>query len=198
IPGAITPPRYSPLGDTTSHVVAVPKSTTMQPALISSYAATALTIRSAPTSRGFSYRIGMPLLIPAPTTSAGPPQWRLKNCCNPNSVGGTTDEMIPALIERHGKPSMSSSVLISTAYSSEVRSATVWIRQCAASSPSRNTPSTVFVFPTSTASSAVIDRNGSSPLAPVVAWPPRYGCTLEDPRDRRARWLRLRWLARLR
>ena len=35
---------------------------------------------------------------------------------------------------------MSSSVLSSTAYSSDVRSATVWIRQCAASSPSRNTP----------------------------------------------------------
>ena len=52
----------------------------------------------------------MPLLIPAPTTSAGPPQWRLKNCCKPNSVGGTTDEMIPALIERHGKPFMSSRV----------------------------------------------------------------------------------------
>ena len=53
-PGAMTPPMYSPLGLMTSHVVAVPKSTTMQPALISSNAATALTMRSAPTSRGFS------------------------------------------------------------------------------------------------------------------------------------------------
>ena len=33
MPGAITPPRYSPFGVTTSHVVAVPKSTTMQPLL---------------------------------------------------------------------------------------------------------------------------------------------------------------------
>ena len=30
-PGAITPPRYSPFGLTTSKVVAVPKSTTMSP-----------------------------------------------------------------------------------------------------------------------------------------------------------------------
>src|SRR6185295_6118823 len=117
----------------------------------------------------------MPLLIPAPTTSAGPPQWRLKNCCKPNSVGGTTDEMIPALIDFHGKPFMSSKVLSSTAYSSAVRSATVWIRQWAASSPSRNTPRTVFVFPTSTASSAVIDRNGSSPGTHVVGWLPAMG-----------------------
>ena len=34
--GAITPPRYSPFGLTTSHVVAVPKSTTMQPPRTSS------------------------------------------------------------------------------------------------------------------------------------------------------------------
>ena len=64
--------------------------------------------------------------------------------------------MIPASIDCHGKPSRSSSVFNKTAYSSEVRAATVWIRQCAASSSSRNTPSTVFVFPTSTASNVVI------------------------------------------
>ena len=54
MPGAITPPRYSPLPDTQSNVVAVPKSTTISGPLKRSYAATALTIRSAPTSRGFS------------------------------------------------------------------------------------------------------------------------------------------------
>src|SRR5438105_4049902 len=156
MPGAIAPPRYSPLGDTTSHVVAVPKSTTMQPALSSSYAATALTMRSAPTSRGFSIRIGIPVLIPGPTTSAAPPQCRLKKRCSPNTAGGTTDEMIPASIDFLGNSSRSSSVLSSTAYSSEVRPAIVWIRQCATSSPPANTPITVLVLPTSTASSAVI------------------------------------------
>src|SRR5882757_7956708 len=143
-------------------------------------------MRSAPTSRGFSYRIGMPVLIPAPTTSAEPPQWRLKNCCKPNSVGGTTDEMMPASIICHEKPSISSKVLSNTAYSSEVRAATVWIRQCATSSPSRNTPSTVFVFPTSTAKSAVIGPNGSSPLPTVVDSPPLYAHSLEDLFDRPA------------
>ena len=53
-PGVITPPRYSPFGVTQSKVVAVPKSTTITDPLAHSYAATAFTIRSAPTSRGFS------------------------------------------------------------------------------------------------------------------------------------------------
>ena len=54
IPGAIAPPRYSPFGVTASKVVAVPKSTMTSPCPKRSYAATALTIRSAPTSRGLS------------------------------------------------------------------------------------------------------------------------------------------------
>src|SRR5690349_2335004 len=98
----------------------------------------------------------MPVLIPGPTTSAAPPQRFLKNCCSPNTAGGTTDEMIPASIAPHSLSSSSSSVATVTAYSSDVLSATVRIRQCATSSPSRKTPSTVFVLPTSTASSVVI------------------------------------------
>ena len=54
MPGAIAPPRYSRLGVTASKVVAVPKSTMMSPCGHLSYAATALTMRSAPTSRGLS------------------------------------------------------------------------------------------------------------------------------------------------
>ena len=57
MPGQIAPPRYSPFGVTTSKVVAVPKSTTTRPwrpSPNSSKPATALTMRSAPTSRGFS------------------------------------------------------------------------------------------------------------------------------------------------
>ena len=50
IPGTITPPAYSPRAVTTSNVVAVPKSTTMQGPPRRACAATALTMRSAPTS----------------------------------------------------------------------------------------------------------------------------------------------------
>lgn len=118
----------------------------------------------------------MPVLMPGPTTSAGAPMCALKKRWSPNTAGGTTDEMIPASIERHGNPSMSSSVFSSTAYSSEVRAATVWIRQLAASVPSRNTPSTVFVFPTSTAHSTVIwCADGSSPGTGVVGSDPPMG-----------------------
>jgi hypothetical protein len=58
-PGQIAPPRYSPFALIASSVVAVPKSTTIiggGPARLPnfSYAATALTMRSAPTSAGFS------------------------------------------------------------------------------------------------------------------------------------------------
>src|SRR5215470_12902919 len=113
--------------------------------------------------------------MPGPTMMAGPPQWVLKKRCSPNTVGGTTDEMIPASTERHGIPSMSSSVLMRTAYSSDVRSATVWIRQCATRSASRNTPITVFVFPTSTASSVVMRCDCSSPEPGVVGWLPPMG-----------------------
>jgi hypothetical protein len=54
MPGKITPPRYSQLRDTQSKVVAVPKSTAITGPPNISKAATALTMRSAPTSRGFS------------------------------------------------------------------------------------------------------------------------------------------------
>jgi hypothetical protein len=54
MPGAMTPPRYTPSPPMTSKVVAVPKSTTMHALFQRSKAATALTMRSAPTSRGLS------------------------------------------------------------------------------------------------------------------------------------------------
>ncbi len=62
MPGAITPPTYSPRAETASKVVAVPKSTTIAGPPYSSTAATALMIRSAPTSLGLSVRIGTPRL----------------------------------------------------------------------------------------------------------------------------------------
>ena len=54
MPGQITPPMYSPFADTQSNVVAVPKSTTMHGPPNFSKAATAFTMRSAPTSAGLS------------------------------------------------------------------------------------------------------------------------------------------------
>src|ERR1051325_8137296 len=55
-PGAMTPPKYSPLAVIQSNVVAVPKSTTMEGPFQRAMAARALTIRSAPTSDGLRYR----------------------------------------------------------------------------------------------------------------------------------------------
>src|SRR3954463_8497666 len=69
IPGASTPPTYSPAADTTSKFVAVPKSTTMHGGPYRSTAEIELTIRSGPTSRGSSVRTGMPVRTPGPTTS---------------------------------------------------------------------------------------------------------------------------------
>ena len=54
IPGASTPPTYSPSAETTSKFVDVPKSTTMHGDPYRSLAATELAIRSGPTSRGSS------------------------------------------------------------------------------------------------------------------------------------------------
>ena len=54
MPGKIAPPRYSPLADTASKVVAVPKSTTIVGPPKRSKAATASAMRSAPTSFGLS------------------------------------------------------------------------------------------------------------------------------------------------
>ena len=57
-----------------SKVVAVPKSTTMAGPPNFEYAATALAIRSAPTSFGLSYRIEIPVFVPGSTTTG----WKWK------------------------------------------------------------------------------------------------------------------------
>ena len=54
MPGVMAPPRYSPAAEMASKVVAVPKSTTMRRAAVQVEAATALAMRSAPTSLGLS------------------------------------------------------------------------------------------------------------------------------------------------
>ena len=71
MPGAITPPMNSPLSETTSKFVAVPKSTTIAGPPNRANAARAFTTRSAPTSRGLSVRIGTPVFVPGPTMTGG-------------------------------------------------------------------------------------------------------------------------------
>ena len=66
----MAPPRNSPLPDMTPKVVAVPKSIKMQGPPYSSHAATALAMRSEPSSRGLSYFRLMPVFTPG-TTSGG-------------------------------------------------------------------------------------------------------------------------------
>ena len=63
----MAPPRYSPASETASKVVAVPKSTTMHGPPKRRRAATALAIRSAPSSCGLSMAIGRPVRTPGPT-----------------------------------------------------------------------------------------------------------------------------------
>ncbi len=60
MPGAMAPPTYSPLVETASKVVEVPKSTTIAGPPNRCTAASVLTIRSAPTSFGLSVLIGDP------------------------------------------------------------------------------------------------------------------------------------------
>ena len=71
MPGASAPPRNSPLAETTSMLVDVPKSTTTHAVSYSRCAARVETTRSAPTSRGLSTSSGTPVRTPGPTTTDG-------------------------------------------------------------------------------------------------------------------------------
>src|SRR5450432_880135 len=152
-PGTITPPKYSPFGEMQSNVVAVPKSTTMTPALMRSYAATALTMRSAPTSRGFSYSTGIPVLSPGPTTNGSRANaWRIASAITSVS-GGTTLAMIAASMASLGTLRSASNCWSITPYSSSVRVVTVETRNVCSSVRPRYSPNTTFVLPMSTARS---------------------------------------------
>ena len=61
----------SPLSETTSKFVAVPKSTTIAGPPNRVNAARVFTTLSAPTSRGLSVRIGTPVFVPGPTMTGG-------------------------------------------------------------------------------------------------------------------------------
>src|SRR5215210_5503488 len=134
-----------------SKFVEVPKSTTMHGAPYRSFAATALTIRSGPTSRGSSYRIGMPVLTPGPTARSGACAQRSATRSHSRwSAGTVVERQIPST------SSSSNSEPSTTASSSPVRPGSVARRKLSTSRSPSNRPSTVCVLPTSTARSTVV------------------------------------------
>ena len=148
MPGASTPPTYAPSASTTSKFVEVPKSTTMHGAPYRAEAATALTIRSGPTCRGSSYRIGIPVLTPGPTTRIGASAQRAAKPSYDGTSAGTVEErQTPSTASRSSIPPSR------TPSSSPVRRDSVATRQLSASRSPSNSPKTVCVLPTSTARS---------------------------------------------
>src|SRR4029453_914507 len=126
------------------------------------YAASAFTMRSAPTSRGLSVWIDRPVRVPGSTTTAGKLKYRVTMSRSAVVDPGTTEEMTtPVISLENESPVWSRRPANSTASSSAVRSVSVDRRHWCSSSEPRNTPSTVFVFPTFTASSTrrhLLDR----------------------------------------
>src|SRR6516225_8447764 len=88
-------------------------------------------MRSAPTSFGLSYRMGMPLLVPGPSTTQGTSENQRVAICRSSVVTWGTDELtaMPVTEGAMSRPSRSSSWVRSTACSSGVRVGTVERRQ---------------------------------------------------------------------
>src|SRR5579863_6091034 len=107
-------------------------------------------MRSAPTSFGLSYRIGMPVRVPGSSRTAWTPNHSSAISRNAAVNRGTTDDTaIPNWSGWKAIPFRRSKSATSRASSSEVRSPLVEIRQCCTSLGPSNSPSTVWVFPTS-------------------------------------------------
>src|SRR5215218_3306507 len=131
------------------------------------YAASAFTMRSAPTSRGLSVWIDRPVRVPGLTTTAGKLKYRVTMSRSAVVELGTTEEMTtPVIWLENESPVWSRSPANSTASSSAVRSVSVDRRHWCSSSEPRNTPSTVFVFPTFTASSTDVTSLTGHPAMP--------------------------------
>ena len=179
-PGAIAPPRNSPFLETTSNVVAVPMSTTMQGPPSCSNAATQLTTRSAPTSLGLSVSTGRPVLH----TRLNEQRLHMEvgishtqpQCSHPaaaprkRSPHRSTQSVFKSRIENSicsSTPSSSESLLVRRR-DAPVRDQSLRGHSSVAC---RNKPITVFEFPTSSASS-------------MCASPPRLNCEV-TPRERR-------------
>src|SRR6478609_4051117 len=159
IPGVIAPPTYWPFPETTSNVVAVPpKSTTIAGPPYSSTAASALMMRSVPTSRGLSISTGMPVRTPGSTTRCATPANALPSISRHSwsTVGTVEQTAMPSTSSSAGPSSPRSS----TAHSSEVRRASVATRQSALTSPLLTSPITVWLLPMSAARSATASALG--------------------------------------
>ncbi len=78
----MVPPRYSHFSEIQQKVVAVPKSMMISGPPYFAYAATALTILSAPTCFGLSYLMTIPVLIPGPTSMALMLKYLIDRCCS--------------------------------------------------------------------------------------------------------------------
>ncbi len=105
MPGAMAQPNSSPLAEMASKVVAVPKSITTNGPPYTSKAATALTMRSAPTSRGLSVSTGRPVFTPGSTMTGRKPKYFSVISRNAAVTRGTTDEItIPSTASSKEKP----------------------------------------------------------------------------------------------
>ena len=126
-PGAMAPPRNSPLAETTSTQIDEPKSTTIAAVPYLWYAARQLTIRSAPTSFGLSTSSGIPVRTPGSISTWGTDgqycsSIRRTSC----STDGTVDSPAAPVSRSASSPIRPSMV---SASSSAVTSDSVRIRQ---------------------------------------------------------------------
>src|SRR6185312_233933 len=127
-PGAIAPPKNSPLAETTSTQIDEPKSTTIAALPYLWYAARQLTIRSAPTSLGLSTKSGIPVRTPGSINTCGTDG---QYCSSINRTSCSTDGTVesPAAPVKCSESSPIRPSMVS-ASSSEVTSDSVRIRQC--------------------------------------------------------------------
>ena len=113
-------------------------------------------MRSAPTSRGLSVAIGMPVLVPGSTTTGS--KWKYRSTisrCAAVSEGTTLDSTTPLTWAENESPSKWRNCWNTSASSSEVRRASVEIRHSAIRFSPFQMPIWVWVLPTSTAKSIV-------------------------------------------
>src|ERR1043166_7417142 len=135
-PGAMAPPTYRASAVTRSNVVAVPKSTMHDGPPHRSYAATQLTMRSAPTSWGLSTWMAMPVFTPGSTNIGSMPKnFAIIVEMVPFSGGTTEETMAPS--SDHSAPM---SCRATMPYSSVVRSRAVARRHDVTSSSPRKMP----------------------------------------------------------
>src|SRR5688572_9065402 len=169
MPGAMAPPMNSPRALMQSNVVAVPRSTTISGGPYRAIAATAFTMRSAPTSRGLSTLSGSGTLTPGSTVNGVRPKYFSHIHSSGCWAGGTTFEIATPVMVAGVSPRVRSSVSMNRPYSSAVCSRRLVSRQEASRRGPSYTPILVLVLPTSMASSiALRDLARHHAAAPAV------------------------------